>query len=92
MGREASGHRPQPARLTIPSNWETIRDVTSSDPFLLKDGTGACIVFPADAEVTFTDRSVWFGPRPIPEDKNPLLGVAIVPAAIAVLLLRLRFG
>jgi hypothetical protein len=51
--------------------WITIRDVTSREPFLLKDGTGMCIVFPAGAEVTFTDRSVWFGPGPIPEDKNP---------------------
>jgi hypothetical protein len=51
--------------------WRTIRDVTSSAPFLLRDATGVCIVRPVGAEVTPTDKSIWYGPGPEPTDRNP---------------------
>jgi hypothetical protein len=52
-------------------SWVTVRDATSGDPFLLQDASGACLVLPDGADVTFTDRSVWFGSTPDPQDKNP---------------------
>ncbi len=52
-------------------DWHTVRVTTSSEPFLFRDSSGECVVFPDGADVTCTDRSVWFGPEPIPEDKNP---------------------
>jgi hypothetical protein len=51
--------------------WSTIAEYTSCDPFLIADGTGSSAVYPDGAEVTPTDRSVWYGPTPFPEDRNP---------------------
>lgn len=51
--------------------WNTLRRTTSVHPFLLRDGTGVAVVFPDGAEVTPTDRSVWYGPDPVPADRNP---------------------
>jgi hypothetical protein len=51
--------------------WHTVRIRTSSEPFILRDSSGECVVFPEGADVMCTDRSVWFGPTPLPEDKNP---------------------
>jgi hypothetical protein len=51
--------------------WRVVRQSTSDSPFLLRDSSGTCIVFPLGAEVTFTDKSVWFGATPVPVDKNP---------------------
>ena len=53
------------------ATWHTVRIRTSSEPFIFRDISGECVVFPDGAEVMCTDRSVWFGPTPIPEDKNP---------------------
>ena len=41
--------------------WQVVSEVTSSGPFLVRDATGACVVHPDDAEVTPTDRSLWYG-------------------------------
>jgi hypothetical protein len=51
--------------------WRPVRSTTSSAPFLLRDSTGVCIVRPHAAEVTPTDRSVWYGRGPEPENRNP---------------------
>jgi hypothetical protein len=53
------------------SGWRSIRSETSVAPFLLRDSTGVCVVHPADAEVTPTDKSRWYGKGPEPEDRNP---------------------
>ena len=53
------------------ADWHTVRIRTSSEPFIFRDSSGECVVFPDGADVMCTDRSVWFGPTPIPEDKNP---------------------
>lgn len=52
-------------------DWHTVRVTTSSEPFLFRDSSGECVVLPDGADVTCTDRSVWFGAGPIPDDKNP---------------------
>lgn len=52
-------------------HWKRVRDVQSHDPFLLKDHTGTCLVFPQGAQISYTDRSIWFGPTPVPPDKAP---------------------
>jgi hypothetical protein len=57
--------RPDTAR------WQTVRDVTSTAPFLVRDATGVCVVEPLGAEVTPTDRSEWHGRNEEPEDRNP---------------------
>jgi hypothetical protein len=51
--------------------WSTQVESTSGTPFLLRDGTGACIVHPYGAEVTPMDRSQWYGATPTPQDRNP---------------------
>jgi hypothetical protein len=51
--------------------WRTASERTSREPFLIVDVTGECAVYPSGAEVTPTDRSVWYGPTEIPEDRNP---------------------
>jgi hypothetical protein len=51
--------------------WHTVRIRTSSEPFIFRDSSGECVVFPDGADVICMDRSVWFGPTPIPDDKNP---------------------
>ena len=53
------------------ADWHTVRIRTSSEPFIFRDSSGECVVFPDGADVMCTDRSVWFGPTPIPDDKNP---------------------
>jgi hypothetical protein len=51
--------------------WQTVREVTSSAPFLVRDASGVCVVDPRDAEITPKDRSVWIGSTIEPEDRNP---------------------
>jgi hypothetical protein len=48
-----------------------VSGATSDAPFVLRDATGACLVRPAGADVTPTDRSVWYGAGPEPDDRNP---------------------
>lgn len=51
--------------------WETVTSETSAAPFLVRDGTGVCLVDPHRAEVTPTDRSQWYGNTATPKDRNP---------------------
>lgn len=51
--------------------WTTVREATSSTPFFVRDGTGVATVLPYGAEVTPTDKSVWYGGSPTPSDRNP---------------------
>jgi hypothetical protein len=51
--------------------WTTVREVTSEAPFVLRDATGSCVVYPYDAEATPTDKSLWYGATPDPEDRSP---------------------
>jgi hypothetical protein len=51
--------------------WTTVKEVASEAPLVLRDATGACVVYPYDAEVTPTDRSIWYGATPEPTDRNP---------------------
>lgn len=51
--------------------WETVREVTSSAPLLVRDATGCCAVRVEGAEVTPTDRSQWTGSTLEPKDRNP---------------------
>jgi hypothetical protein len=53
------------------SFWTTISDVTSEAPFLIRDDGGCCAVHPFGAEVTPTDKSLWHGTAPTPDDRNP---------------------
>ncbi len=53
------------------AGWQTVRDWTSDRPFLVRDETGVCLVDPDGAEVTPTDKSMWYGATEKPEDRNP---------------------
>lgn len=53
------------------SSWVTVRQVTSSAPVLVRDGTGACLVEAWIADVTPTDKSRWTGAGPEPADRLP---------------------
>jgi len=41
--------------------WQTVASETSEEPFVLRDETGACQVDPRGAEVTPSERQVWYG-------------------------------
>jgi hypothetical protein len=51
--------------------WTTSEEWTSGAPFFVRDATGVAIVDPHCAEVTPTDKSIWYGATPRPTDRNP---------------------
>lgn len=53
------------------SHWETVHQVESSAPLLVRDSTGACLVDMFIADVTPTDRSRWSGPDAEPVERRP---------------------
>ena len=53
--------------------WRTVREGRSNQPFYLEDGTGRCIIDPEGAEITHSDRLVWYGATPWPV-AAPLVG------------------
>lgn len=53
------------------ANWTTVRNESSEAPFLVRDATGICVVDPHGAEVTPTNKSLWYGATEEPEDRNP---------------------
>jgi E3 Ubiquitin ligase len=53
------------------SDWTTVKEWTSGAPFLVRDRTGVCVVDPYGAEVTPTDKSLWYGATATPTDRNP---------------------
>lgn len=62
-------------RYTIEANeskdWRTVEHGLSDNLYLLRDETGECIIDPEGAEVSPTDRSVWYGHNQKPEERNP---------------------
>ena len=46
--------------------WSTVSQETSSEFFLIKDGTGECIIDPEAAQVSTDDEYVWYGSRARP--------------------------
>jgi hypothetical protein len=52
-------------------DWRIVREDESDTPFVVRDATGACIVYPANVEATPTDRSLWYGATEQPADTNP---------------------
>jgi hypothetical protein len=61
----------QPRRRRRNQVWILVREWTSNAPFLVRDASGVCVVEPRDAEVTATDRSVWYGATDVPSDRRP---------------------
>ena len=53
------------------AEWSTLRDESSDAPFFVRDATGVCVVEPDGAEVTPTDKSLWYGATEVPEDRDP---------------------
>jgi hypothetical protein len=51
--------------------WATVDSDTSSEPFLLDDGTGQCLIDPRGAEVFPGASNVWYGPGPWPQGRIP---------------------
>ena len=54
------------------SHWETVDHGISDDLFLIRDGSGQCVVDPEHAEVIPATETVWYGDEP-----RPLAGPAI---------------
>jgi hypothetical protein len=48
------------------TRWQTVNSGRSEQPFLLDDGTGACIVQPSGAEVLAVEATTWYGDAPWP--------------------------
>lgn len=53
------------------SPWRTVRELTSTTPFLVRDSTGACAIYPFGAEVVPTDQALWTGATEVPTDRSP---------------------
>jgi len=53
------------------NRWRRIEHGTSDGVFVLRDATGTCLVDPEGAEVTPTDRSVWYGDTERPLSLSP---------------------
>jgi E3 Ubiquitin ligase len=51
--------------------WSTVDSGTSTEPFLLDDGTGQCLIDPRGAEVFPGASDVWYGPSEWPEVHIP---------------------
>lgn len=52
-------------------NWRNVESDTSDDSFLLEDETDHCLLDPEGAEVTPSDRSIWYGNTRYPTDRTP---------------------
>lgn len=52
-------------------SWSTVDSDTSSEPFLLNDGTGQCLIDPCGAEVFPGATNVWYGPEAWPRGRIP---------------------
>ncbi|MEZ5284760.1 MAG: hypothetical protein R2712_08130 [Vicinamibacterales bacterium] len=52
-------------------HWTLVEEWTSGSPLLVRDGTGGCAVDPYLADVTPTDKSLWYGATAVPVDRNP---------------------
>lgn len=52
-------------------NWRTVESDTSDETFLLEDETDHCLLDPEGAEVTPSDRSVWYGNERYPMNRQP---------------------
>lgn len=52
-------------------DWRTVRWHRSEEPFFMNDGSGICTIYPSRAELTPTDKSIWYGPTLEPTDRNP---------------------
>jgi hypothetical protein len=63
--------RYQVERRRSENRWERVEHGVSDDFFVLDDGTGTCLVDPEGAEVTPTDRSVWYGDSARPLNLRP---------------------
>jgi hypothetical protein len=59
-------HRTESAGRNQREKWRTVASGRSGQPFLLDDGTGECIVQPADAEVLAAEWTTWYGATPWP--------------------------
>ncbi len=53
-------------------NWRTIESDTSDSLFQIRDNTGLCHIDPEGADVTPTDRSVWYGSSRYPHNRQPV--------------------
>ncbi len=52
-------------------SWSTVDSGTSTEPFLLDDGTGRCLIDPSGAEVFPGATDVWYGPDAWPQVRIP---------------------
>ena len=57
--------------------WRTVASGRSGQPFLIDDGTGECIVQPADAEVLAAESTTWYGATPWPTSAPGKAGLRI---------------
>jgi hypothetical protein len=46
--------------------WKTVRSGKSDSLFLLRDATGECILDPEGANITPSDKNIWYGPNATP--------------------------
>jgi hypothetical protein len=52
-------------------SWSCVDSGTSTEPFVLDDGTGQCLIDPRGAEVFPSVTTVWYGPEEWPQERIP---------------------
>jgi len=79
-------------RRTGNNKWAVVERGLSDTLFLLRDDTGECILDPEGAEITPTDRSVWYGHSKYPKDRFPTRYRVNDPVFKGLLKLTAAFG
>jgi E3 Ubiquitin ligase len=59
------------ATLGDPRSWSCVDSGTSTEPFVLDDGTGQCLIDPRGAEVFPSVTTVWYGSEEWPQERIP---------------------
>jgi hypothetical protein len=59
------------SNLGDPRSWSCVDSGTSTEPFVLDDGTGQCLIDPRGAEVFPSVTTVWYGPEEWPQERIP---------------------
>ena len=59
------------SNLGDPLSWSCVDSGTSTEPFVLDDGTGQCLIDPRGAEVFPSVTTVWYGPEEWPQERIP---------------------
>jgi hypothetical protein len=70
-GRRSRFQFSSTADVADPRSWSCVDSGTSTEPFVLDDGTGQCLIDPRGAEVFPSVTTVWYGSEEWPQERIP---------------------